>query len=184
MVHNDVIKILKEQHGGELSLNNGEVYFLFTKDAMVSVYLDEESRTLKVEIDGLPEDNYKVYHSDVSLGLFEPEEDESSNYEENYDLIERPNILSTKDVATLDKELIQFVAENEINTIRDLVKKHPSLLNYDYKWLNSPNYRALGTAIGELGYKFKHSQDYHGQSDYNDIKAYYNVEIIPNGSEE
>lgn len=65
-----------------------------------------------------------------------------------------------------------------IKTIRDLVKENPMMHNIDYKWTDSDNFRCLGDVIEELGYTFKNEEDYEGQIEYNDIKAYYNVEIV------
>lgn len=65
-----------------------------------------------------------------------------------------------------------------IKTIRDLVKENPMMHNIDYKWTDSDNFRWLGDVVEELGYTFKNEEDYEGQIEYNDIKAYYNVEIV------
>lgn len=65
-----------------------------------------------------------------------------------------------------------------IKTIRDLAKENPMMHNIDYKWTDSDNFRWLGDVIEELGYTFKNEEDYEGQIEYNDIKAYYNVEIV------
>lgn len=62
-----LIKLLKEKHGKDLDLQNGEVHYLFFKDGLFSVYLEEETKTLKVEVEFLPEGKTFVYHSDESL---------------------------------------------------------------------------------------------------------------------
>lgn len=61
-----LIKLLKEKHGKELDLQN-QVYYLFFKDGLFSLYLDEDTKTLKVEVDFLPEDNTFVYASEDSI---------------------------------------------------------------------------------------------------------------------
>ena len=62
-----VIQLLKEKHGGELNLQNGEVYYLFLKDGLFSVYLDEEEKKIQVNVEFLPQGKTFVYHSDESL---------------------------------------------------------------------------------------------------------------------
>ena len=62
-----LVKILKEKHGEDLNFKEGHVYYLFFKDGLFSVYLDEETKTLKVEIEALPEGATFIYHSDESL---------------------------------------------------------------------------------------------------------------------
>jgi hypothetical protein len=61
-----LIKILKEKHGEDLDLKNNN-YFLFLKDGLFTVYLDEDTKTLKVEVEFLPEEKTFVYRSDESL---------------------------------------------------------------------------------------------------------------------
>lgn len=61
-----LIKVLKEKNGGELDLQN-EVYYLFFKDALFTFYLDEDTKTLKVNIEFLPEDDTKIYFLDESI---------------------------------------------------------------------------------------------------------------------
>lgn len=62
-----LIKLLKEKHGKELGLKNGEVHYLFLKDGLFSVYLEEDTKTLKVDVEFLPEGKTFIYHSDESL---------------------------------------------------------------------------------------------------------------------
>lgn len=59
-----IVEILKEKHGKELSFKNGEVYYLFFKDGLFSVYLDEDTNTVKIDVEFLPEDNTFIYSSD------------------------------------------------------------------------------------------------------------------------
>lgn len=62
-----LIELLREKHGGDLTFNDGESYFLFLKDALFDVYMDEETKSLKVTIEGLNEGKTFVYHVDKSI---------------------------------------------------------------------------------------------------------------------
>lgn len=64
-MHNNVLSLLKEKHGEKLDLKN-DVYYLFLKDAVVCVYVEEEANSIKIEIDTLPETTF-VYYSNVTL---------------------------------------------------------------------------------------------------------------------
>lgn len=63
---NELIRLLKEKHGKDLDLQN-EVYYLFLKGGLFTIYLDEDTKTLKVEVEFLPEDGTHVYFSEESL---------------------------------------------------------------------------------------------------------------------
>ena len=58
-----LIELLKERHGGALDFKDGQVYYLFLQDGLFSVYLEEDTKTLKVDIEVLPEGNTFIYHS-------------------------------------------------------------------------------------------------------------------------
>lgn len=61
-----LIKLLKEKHGKDLDLKN-DVYYLFVKGALFSIYLDEEEKEIKVNVEFLPEDKTFVYFSDEDI---------------------------------------------------------------------------------------------------------------------
>lgn len=62
-----LIELLKEKHGRELDLKNGEVHYLFLKNGVFSIYLEEDTKTVKVDVEFLPEEKTFIYHSDESL---------------------------------------------------------------------------------------------------------------------
>lgn len=59
-------KIIKEKHGKDLDLKN-DVYYLFLKNGLFSLYFDEDENSLKVNVEFLPEENTFVYFSDEDL---------------------------------------------------------------------------------------------------------------------
>jgi hypothetical protein len=61
--------------------------------------------------------------------------------------------------------------------IRQLAKENPIMHTFDYKWRDSKNFRFLSDVLEDLGYKFKNERDYEEQTEYNDLKVYFNVEI-------
>lgn len=61
-----LIKILKEKHGKDLDLKN-DVYYLFLKGGLFSLYFDEDEKSIKVDVEFLPEENTFVYFSDEEL---------------------------------------------------------------------------------------------------------------------
>lgn len=63
---NTLIKILKEKHGKDLDLEN-DVYYLFLKGGLFSLYFDEDEQSIKVDVEFLPEENTFVYFSDEEL---------------------------------------------------------------------------------------------------------------------
>lgn len=63
---NTLIKILKEKHGKDLDLEN-DVYYLFLKGGLFSLYFDEDEKSIKVDVEFLPEENTFVYFSDEEL---------------------------------------------------------------------------------------------------------------------
>lgn len=63
----EIMKILREQHGKDLTFKNGENYYLFFKDAMLNVCLGEDTKTLKVGVEFLTEDQTFVYSTDKPL---------------------------------------------------------------------------------------------------------------------
>ena len=64
-------KILKEKHGKDLDLKN-DVYYLFLKGGLFSLYYDEDEKTIKVNLEFLPEENTFVYFSDEDLEKLVP----------------------------------------------------------------------------------------------------------------
>lgn len=60
-----LIEELKKQHGQELDLNNDH-YFLFYKDAVFQIYIDQDEMELKVDVTFIGESR-KVYFSDKSI---------------------------------------------------------------------------------------------------------------------
>jgi hypothetical protein len=67
---------------------------------------------------------------------------------------------------------------NKQITVRDVVEQNPLLHNFDYKWRDSDSFKSLEEALNEVGYDFKREEDRKDQDEYNDIKAYYNVEVM------
>lgn len=61
-----LIKLLKEKHGQELNLQE-EIYYLFLKDGLFTLWLDQDTKTLKVEVEFQDEDARFVYMSDEKL---------------------------------------------------------------------------------------------------------------------
>ena len=62
-----IIELLKQKHGGELNFDNYQSYYLFTKDGLVTIFLDQDTKTLKVEVEFLEENEIYIYHSDERL---------------------------------------------------------------------------------------------------------------------
>lgn len=62
-----LIKLLREKHGKDFDLESGEVYYLFLKDGLFTLYIEEDTKTLKVEVEFLPEGKTFIYHSDESF---------------------------------------------------------------------------------------------------------------------
>ena len=66
---NDVsklIELLKEIHEKDLDVQN-EIYYLFFKDGLFQLWFDDDEKTLKVEVEFLPENKTFVYQSDKKL---------------------------------------------------------------------------------------------------------------------
>lgn len=61
-----IIALLKEKHGKDLDLRK-DVYYLFMKGGMFSIYYDEDEKTIKVNVEMLPEENTFVYMSDENI---------------------------------------------------------------------------------------------------------------------
>ena len=59
-------ELLRKKHGKDLDFRN-DVYYLFLKDGLFSLYFDEDEKTLKVNVEFLPEENTFIYHSDEEL---------------------------------------------------------------------------------------------------------------------
>lgn len=66
-MHNKIFEILlKQMDGKSLELDKKE-YFLFIEDAMIRVYLDEEEKKLKVEVEMFdPENAHFFYRKDIT----------------------------------------------------------------------------------------------------------------------
>lgn len=62
-----ILEIIKQKNNGEdLNVKDNE-YHVFLKDAHVLVYLDTETKTLKVEVEMFDEGSAKVFFEDVKL---------------------------------------------------------------------------------------------------------------------
>jgi|GraSoiStandDraft_43_1057313.scaffolds.fasta_scaffold824367_2 hypothetical protein len=61
-----LIKVLEEKHGKELDIKN-DVYYLFLNGGLFSLYYDEDEKSIKVNVEFLPEDNTFVYFSDEDI---------------------------------------------------------------------------------------------------------------------
>ena len=64
---NPLLEILKELHGEEISFKDGQVYYVHFKDGLFSVYLDQDEKEIKVNVEFLPEEHTYIYHSDKHL---------------------------------------------------------------------------------------------------------------------
>jgi hypothetical protein len=62
-----LIEKLQELHGEPLKIKE-QVYFLFLKDGMASLYYDEVGKTIKLDVEFLNKDQAVVYEArDMSL---------------------------------------------------------------------------------------------------------------------
>jgi hypothetical protein len=61
-----LMELLKFFHGNNLNLRD-DVYYLFMKDAVVSVYYDEDERKIKVDIEMVNGEKTFVYFSEKSV---------------------------------------------------------------------------------------------------------------------
>lgn len=59
-------QLLKEKHGKNLNLKE-DVYYLFLKGGLFSLYYDEDEKTVKVDVEFLPPENTFIYQSDQDL---------------------------------------------------------------------------------------------------------------------
>jgi type IV secretory pathway VirB4 component len=62
----ELIELLKKKHGKDLNLKE-DVYYLFLKGGLFSLYYDEDEKTVKVGVEFLPEDNTFVYFDEQEL---------------------------------------------------------------------------------------------------------------------
>ncbi len=60
-----LLKELRDQHGEELDLEEHH-YFLFYKDGLFQFHLDEDEKTVKVDVT-LMGDAARVYHTDKNM---------------------------------------------------------------------------------------------------------------------
>lgn len=69
VVHNKIFELIKKQHGLDVDMDlKNEVYYLFLKDAEVSLWYDEDEKTIKINVEMLPEEKTFVYfEKDISL---------------------------------------------------------------------------------------------------------------------
>jgi hypothetical protein len=61
-----LMELLKEKHGNDLDIKN-DVYYLFLKGGLFSIWYDEDERQIKVNVEFLPEDNTFVYFTDEDI---------------------------------------------------------------------------------------------------------------------
>lgn len=61
-----LMELLKEKHGKELDIKS-DVYYLFLKGGLFSIWYDEDERQLKVNVEFLPENNTFVYFSEEDI---------------------------------------------------------------------------------------------------------------------
>jgi hypothetical protein len=59
-------ELLKEKHGKDLDLKNN-VYYLFLKGGLFSLWYDEDEKTIKVNVEFLSDENTFVYFGDEDL---------------------------------------------------------------------------------------------------------------------
>jgi hypothetical protein len=60
-----LMELLEFKHG-KLNVKN-DVYYLFLKDGLFSLWYDEDEKQIKVNVEFLPEDSTFVYFSDKSI---------------------------------------------------------------------------------------------------------------------
>ena len=66
-MHNKILQMIKDQHQSKLDIHE-EVYYLVLKDAVISVYYNEDEKQIKVNIEQTPQDKTFVYFNQkVSL---------------------------------------------------------------------------------------------------------------------
>lgn len=63
---NNLMDLLKAKHDGDLDLENN-VYYLFLKDGLFSIYYDEDEKTVKANIEYLPQENTFIYFDSQKL---------------------------------------------------------------------------------------------------------------------
>lgn len=62
---NALIQLLEEKHG-KLDVEN-DVYFLFLKGGLFSIWFDEDEKEVKISVEMLPNDHTFVYSSDMDI---------------------------------------------------------------------------------------------------------------------
>lgn len=71
MLHNNLIKLLTELHGEKIDITNGEVFVVYMDGAVFTLYLDEEEKTVKFDIEMMPEkEKVFVYNTDIKFEDF------------------------------------------------------------------------------------------------------------------
>lgn len=63
---NSLMELLQEKHGKDLDLEN-DVYYLFLKGGLFSIYYDEDEKTMKVNVEYLPKENTFVYFDEQEI---------------------------------------------------------------------------------------------------------------------
>jgi hypothetical protein len=59
-------ELLKKKHGKDLDIKN-DVYYLFLKGGLFSLWYDEDERQIKVNVEFLPTDSTFIYFSDDDI---------------------------------------------------------------------------------------------------------------------
>ncbi len=62
-----VLKLLEEKHGKKPDLKEGEVFYLFLGDGLFSLYLEEDTKTLKVDVEFLDREKTFIYFGEEKL---------------------------------------------------------------------------------------------------------------------
>jgi hypothetical protein len=61
-----LIKLLEEKHGKKIELTT-DVYYLFLKGGVFSLWRDDDKKQIQVGIEFLPEENTFVYFADEDI---------------------------------------------------------------------------------------------------------------------
>lgn len=61
-----LMELLEEKHGKKIALST-DVYYLYLKGGLFSIWYDEDEKQIKVNVEFLPEENTFVYFADEDI---------------------------------------------------------------------------------------------------------------------